>query len=103
MIYVQCKTNQVYPPHHPLTLRHLIPKLVHELFVEVGDPANPFGTWSQERRPDMQASWLLAKPRAWNNADTGRIEKPEAVEFVRLATLFLGLLAGFLGNSNGRE
>lgn len=67
-------------------------KLVHKLFVEFGDSADPIGAWSKERRPEVKRSLLLAKARSRHDTYTSSVKQPQAIIVVGLLTLVLGCL-----------
>jgi hypothetical protein len=69
-------------------------ELLHKLAVELLDPADPLGTRRQEGCPEVERALLLSETTTRNNADTGSLEQPHAVELV-------GALAGALRGVDG--
>jgi hypothetical protein len=66
--------------------------------MELHNVTNPIRPRSQERRPEMQRSLLLAKSRTSNDTDTCCVKEAEAIELVWRSFFFLGRFHGF-----GRE
>lgn len=58
------------------------------------DPPHPLRARRQKRGSEMQRAFLLAEPGAGDDADARGVEEAEAVELVRGAVFFLGLLDG---------
>jgi len=69
-------------------------KLIHKLLVELCDSANPLGTRSKESGSEMKCSLLLTESTTSDDADTSGVKKSQAVVFIRLSTLLLGLFDG---------
>lgn len=78
-------------------------KLIHKLLVELCDSANPLGTGSKESGSEMQCSLLLTESTTSDDADTSGVKKSQAVVFIRLSTLLLGLFNGLLRESDCGE
>ena len=81
----------------------LIPKLIHKPLMELCDLPHPLRPRRQKRRPEMLRAFFLPKARAGDNTDSCGVQETEAVEFVGLATFFLGLGGGFVGDGDGGE
>lgn len=96
-----CKHMQPIAIMHSLT--PLIPKLIHKPLMKLRNLPHPLRTRRQERRAEMLRALSLPEAGAGNNADAGRVQEAEAVEFVGLAAFLLGLLDGFLGERDGGE
>lgn len=92
---------------HPRNLNSppliLIPKLIHELPMELNNLAHPLRARGQKRGSEMQRAVLLAKPRAGDQTDSRRVEQFQAPEFVGEAVFLLGLVDGFVGEVDGGE
>jgi hypothetical protein len=82
---------------------HLISELIHELLVELHNPACPVCARGEEGSSEVQCALFLAKARTSNHADTCCVEEAEAVELVGLAALLLRCLDGLLGKCDGWE
>ena len=71
--------------------------------MEVRDPPDPFGARGEESGAEMQGALFLAEAGAGNEADARGVQEAEAVEFVGLALLALGLGDGFGGEVDRGE
>lgn len=62
--------------------------------MELRDPPHPLRAGRQERSPEMQRAFFLTEARPGDDADARGVEEAEAVELVRGAVFFPGLLDG---------
>jgi len=78
-------------------------ELIHELLMELLDPAHPLSARRKESRPEMESALLLSEAAAGNDANTGSLEETHAVEVVCVLALLLRGIDGLLRQCDGRE